>query len=51
MGINFLIGTVYINGIQASLEDKFAFWRDYEANKIKCRMWQYNSIIDVETEG
>ena len=50
MSKEFLIGKVYINDILASPEDKYYFWYDYKAGKVKARIYRYNGIIDVVTE-
>lgn len=50
MGIEFLLGEVYINNQRADIRDKFRFWEDYSSGKIKSRIYRYNGIIDIETE-
>ena len=47
----FLIGDVYINGIKAGYFDKVEFLKDRKSGKVKSRIYRYNGIFDVITEG
>ena len=50
MGMRFFIEDVIINGVKATLDDKFKFDEDYCKGKIKIRsVLDCNGYIDIET--
>ena len=50
MPMKFFIEKVIINGVVASLDDKFQFDKDFEEGKVKIKnVLDWGSYIDIET--